>query len=182
MKASRDLLLFIAVWEVLVTVAYEDGTFKDTGKPRWSKGFGDNSAREGETITPLQACKDLVANVRAREKVVQKVLKQPVTQHQYDAIMSAYYQGGTRNLLPLAAAVNAGQADQIPDILPLLDTNREGEHKPGLKLRREAEARIARDGDYGPLSPLTMHKGNPRKTRRIEYVPTEEEQRVFDDA
>jgi GH24 family phage-related lysozyme (muramidase) len=59
--------------------------------------------------------------------------------------MSAFYQGGTRNLLPLVAAVNAGQADQIPDILPALDTNRKGEHKPGLRLRREAEAKIAKE-------------------------------------
>jgi hypothetical protein len=40
-----------------------------------------------------------------------------------------YYQGGTRNLEPLAELVNAGQAYKIPEKLPSLDTNKKGEHK-----------------------------------------------------
>lgn len=174
MKTSREGIQFIAGREALVLVAYEDGEHPD-GKPRYSIGFGDNSAKAGDKIAPEEAWKNLVANVRLREKVVNGTLTKPVTQHQFDAVMSAYYQGGTRNLLPLAAAVNAGQANQIPDILPALDTNRKGEHKPGLRLRREAEAKIARDGDYGALSPIPMWKGNPRKTARLEYYPTEDE-------
>jgi GH24 family phage-related lysozyme (muramidase) len=139
-KTSREGIQFIAGREALVLVAYEDGEFED-GSPRYSIGFGDNGARKGDKIDPKTAWKHLVANVRVRENIVNKYLKKPVTQHQYDAIMSAFYQGGTRNLLPLVAAVNAGQADQIPDILPALDTNRKGEHKPGLRLRREPKLR-----------------------------------------
>jgi GH24 family phage-related lysozyme (muramidase) len=178
-KTSREGIQFIAGREALVLVAYEDGEFED-GSPRYSIGFGDNGARKGDKIDPKTAWKHLAANVRVRENIVNKYLKKPVTQHEYDAIMSAFYQGGTRNLLPLVAAVNAGQADQIPDILPSLDTNRKGEHKPGLRLRREAEAKIAKDGDYGVLSPIPMWRGDPRKTERLEYTPTADELELLD--
>jgi len=169
-KTSRNGILFIAGREALVLVAYEDGENPD-GTPRYSDGFGNNDAKKGDRTTPKEAWKRLVENVRKREKIINAMLIEPVSQHQYDAIISAYYQGGTRNLLPLASAVNAGQADQIPDILPMLDTNRKGEHKPGLKIRREAEARIAKDGDYGQLVPIKMWKGDPRKSKPMEYHP-----------
>jgi GH24 family phage-related lysozyme (muramidase) len=113
-------------------------------------------------------------------ELINKVLKKPVTQHQYDSIMEATYQGGNRNLLPLAAAVNAGQADQIPDILPSLDTNKKGEHKEGLKMRRRLSAKIAKNGDYGQLFPIPMYKGNPRKTERFWYTPTADELELLD--
>jgi lysozyme len=179
LKTSRDGIAFIAGREALVLLAYEDGQNPD-GTPRYSIGFGDNRAKEGDKITPKQAWKDLVANIREREKIVNIRLTRPVTQGQYDAIMSAYYQGGTRNLAPLASAVNAGQADQIPDILPVLDTNRAGEHKAGLKIRREAEAKMARDGDYGQLYPIKMWKGDPRKSKPVEYYLNETDLRDMD--
>jgi GH24 family phage-related lysozyme (muramidase) len=179
MKTSRDGILFIAGREALVLVAYEDGENKD-GTPRYSIGFGDNSAKKGDRITTAAAWEKLVKAVREREKIVNRHLTESVTQGQFDAIMSAYYQGGTRNLLPLAAAVNAGQAAQIPDILPSLDTNLKGEHKPGLRKRREAEAKIARDNDYGTLTPIPMWRGDPRKTARYEYAPTAADRRIID--
>jgi len=179
MRTSRDGILSIAGREALVLVAYQDGKFDD-GTPRYSIGFGDNSAKAGDKITPAEAWKRLVHNIRERERIVNQHLKQPVTQHQYDAIMSAYYQGGTRNLLPLVALVNAGQADQIPEALPHLDTNLAGEHLKGLRMRREMEAKIAKDGDYGNLFPIPMWQGNPRKTPRQEYTPTADELELLD--
>jgi GH24 family phage-related lysozyme (muramidase) len=99
MRTSREGIQFIAGREALVLVAYEDGEHPD-GKPRYSIGFGDNSAKAGDKIAPDEAWKNLVANVRLREKVVNGTLTKPVTQHQFDAIMSAYYQG--RNQEPFA--------------------------------------------------------------------------------
>ena len=170
MRTSRNGILFIAGREALVLVAYKDGENPD-GTPRYSDGYGNNDAKKGDQTTPKEAWKRLVENVRKREKIVNAMLLKPVTQYQYDAIISAYYQGGTRNLLPLAAVVNAGQANQIPNVLPALDTNRKGEHKPGLKIRREAEARIAKDGDYGQLVPIKMWNSDPRMSTPMEYYP-----------
>jgi GH24 family phage-related lysozyme (muramidase) len=177
-KASRDCILWIAGREALVLVAYEDGD--DDGVPRYSIGFGDNSAKPGDKTTPKEAWKKLVANIRYREKVINKLLKRPVTQHQYDSIMEAYYQGGTRNLEPLAELVNAGEAYKIPEKLPSLDTNKKGEHKEGLKMRRQLSAKIAKNGDYGQLFPIPMYNGNPRKTERFEYTPTADELELLD--
>jgi len=174
MRTSRDGIFWIAGREALVLVAYHDGENPD-GSLRYSLGFGDNSAKAGDKIDPKTAWQRLVANIRQREKIVNKHLKKPVTQEQYDSIMEAYYQGGTRNLLPLAAAVNAGEAHKIPDILPLLDTNKSGEHKPGLKTRREASAKIAKDGDYGSLFPIKLYRGDPRKTKPVEYYASGED-------
>jgi lysozyme len=174
MKTSRDGIFKIAGFEALVLEAYHDGE-NDDGSPRYSLGFGSNDAKAGDKIGPKAAWQKLVKNIRDREKIVNKHLKKPVTQQQYDAIMSAYYQGGTRNLLPLAAAVNAGEADKIPEILPLLNRNKKGEAKAGLTIRREAEAKIAKDGDYGQLFPIGMWKGNPRTTKRFEYYASGED-------
>jgi lysozyme len=168
MKTSRDGIFFIAGREALVLVAYEAGEHED-GTPRYSIGFGHSGAKKGDKITPKEAWRLLLQDVRTRERIIKNILKKPVTQHQFDAIVSAYYQGGNRNLLPLASVVNAGQADQIPEVLPLLDTNLKGEHIPGLKKRREAEAKIAKDSDYGVLFPIKMWRGNPRKTASAEY-------------
>jgi hypothetical protein len=63
MKTSRDGILFIAGREALVLVAYEDGENKD-GTPRYSIGFGDNSAKKGDRITTAAAWEKLVKAVR----------------------------------------------------------------------------------------------------------------------
>jgi hypothetical protein len=55
-KTSREGIQFIAGREALVLVAYEDGENPD-GKPRYSIGFGDNSAKAGDKIAPDEAWK-----------------------------------------------------------------------------------------------------------------------------
>src|SRR5687768_592041 len=102
MKTSLLGVLFIARREGLVLVPYQDGTHV-------SIGFGRNNPQPVPTrISPTQAMVWLLEDIQAREGAVNNSLKKVVLQNHFDALLSAYYQGGNRNLEPLADAVNKG--------------------------------------------------------------------------
>lgn len=171
MKTSILGMLFIARREALVLVPYQDGTHV-------SVGFGRNNPQPvPERITAQQAVRWLMEDIRSREPIVNKTLKAEVTQNQFDALLSAYYQGGTRNLNPLAELINAGDSDGAAELFPSLDTNRAGESKPGLRKRRVLEQAIFRDADYGQLLPLPLWEGDPHSTKPVDYWLTWEDLR-----
>lgn len=163
LKTSILGVLFIARREALVLVPYQDGTHV-------SVGFGRNNPQPvPERITPRQAVEWLIEDIASREGVVNRSLKRPVTQNQFDALLSAYYQGGNRNLGPLAEAVNRDDIEGATELFPTLDTNRAGVSMPGLRKRRLLEQAIFRDADYGQLLPLPMWEGNPTQSKPVDY-------------
>ena len=164
MKTSLLGMLFIARREAMVLVPYMDGTHV-------SVGFGRNNPQPVPTkITPQQAVRWLIEDIRDREEVVNRSLSKEVTQNEFDALLSAYYQGGSRNLHPLAQAINDDDDRSTAiEMFPLLNTNRAGEPKPGLTKRRLMEQAIFRDADYGQLLPLPMWEGDPRTTQPVDY-------------
>src|SRR6476659_2848064 len=104
MSLSRNGLLQLAGFEALVLTAYKDGEHH-------SIGFGSNDPKlkPGDTITAKEAFTRLKADVAKREPIVNKALKVPVTQHQFDALFSLYYQGGSDGLKAVADLINAGE-------------------------------------------------------------------------
>src|SRR5688572_23650590 len=137
MKTSLLGALFIAKREALVLVPYQDGTHV-------SIGFGRNNPQPvPERITPKQAVRWLLEDIQEREGAVRRSLSKPVTQNQFDALVSAYYQGGNRNLHPLAQAINDNEHLKTAiEMFPLLNTNKAGEPKPGLTKRRLLEQAV----------------------------------------
>jgi GH24 family phage-related lysozyme (muramidase) len=169
MRTSLLGVLFIARREALVLVPYPDGTHV-------SVGFGRNNPQPvPRRITPKQAVKWLVEDIRDREAVVNNSLTEIVKQNEFDALLSAYYQGGTRNLGPLALAINKGDKKGAIELFPTLDKNRAGERKPGLHKRRLMEQAIFERGDYGQLLPLPLWEGDPKKTKPVDYWLTWED-------
>lgn len=163
MRTSLLGVLFIARREALVLVPYQDGTHV-------SVGFGRNNPQPIPTrITPQQAVRWLIEDIRDREGIVNRFLSKSVTQNEFDALLSAYYQGGTRNLQPLADLINTGDVEGAAELFPTLDKNRAGEPKEGLRKRRYMEQAIFQNANYGQLLPLPMWEGNPHETKPVDY-------------
>jgi hypothetical protein len=147
MRTTRNGVLFIARREALVLSAYQDG-------PHMSVGFGHNNPklRTGDTVTVKSAFRMLKADVADRETQLAKKFTYPLKSHQWDAMMSLYYQSGNRC---------------INDIAP--------DHIPGLAKRRLMERRVFESADYGELNPIPFWKGNPRETKQDWYEVKEDD-------
>lgn len=152
-------LCFIAKQEACVLVAYQDGK-------HFSIGFGDNDPglTMGSTTTLVEAWAKLKINVAARELIVNSMLTVPVQPNQFDALVSAFYQGGSKIRLPIAL-INAGLEEEA--MAMLLSFNRDSTHNEfrlGLAKRRLAEAVMFLRADYGDLSVVKLFSDDPRTT------------------
>jgi lysozyme len=172
---SRDGILFIANREALVLTAYQDG-------PHPSIGFGSNSPKlkVGDTITVPAAFRLLKADITAREPGLNRRLTAPLSQQQWDALMSLHYQSGNRYMPveprepgddrpDILRLINAGRFDKAAAAWPDCDQNLAGAPQPGLRRRRLLEQAVFLRGDYGMLDPLPYWPGDPRTTKRQSY-------------
>ena len=175
MEASDNVVRLIARREGGVLISYEDGPAwedgPERGLPRMSKGFGfqDRSVKAGDTITLKEAFVMLKEGVRLRAKHVSKLLKVPVTQAQFDALVSLYFQSGNRYLPKLVHLINEGNAAAAARIFPDCDRNLAGKRIPGLRKRRLIEQKLFLTGDYGELSPIPLWRGDPKTTKPEQY-------------
>ena len=173
MTTSRSGLIFIACREAIVEVAYPDG--------RWlTVGIGHNGPDVLPTAhwTPQQALAQLRADVHDRyERDVNRMVKVPLSQHKFDALVSFHFNRGNRDFAyPVVStetvidAVNSGDQGEVARLFPLCNTNLAGEHKDGLTIRRRAELAMYADGVYGPLGLIPWYKADPHTSHRFEYV------------
>jgi GH24 family phage-related lysozyme (muramidase) len=99
------------------------------------------------------------------EQYVASLLRMPIKQHQFDAMVSLHYQSGTRFVPAVAALVKANQFDVAAKTFPLFDFG-----IPGIHKRRLLEQNMFQFGDYGDLSTIPMWRGDPRKTPQETYT------------
>jgi GH24 family phage-related lysozyme (muramidase) len=163
MATSRNGLLFVGNREALVLTAYQDGK-------HCSVGFGSNSPalRLGDTISVRDAFALLKRDIAEREKILNRAIKVSVSQQQWDALISFYYQNGQkpdgqgrRGFDHMAGLINAGKFDEAAAYFPECDRNSAGEQKAGLRKRRLLEQAVFLRGDYGDLDPLPYWPGAP---------------------
>lgn len=168
MKADVLCERYIACREGFVLKAYKDGKpwedGPEKGLPRMSIGLGhqDRSVKPGDTIT-VPACFALLkADIPPRARVVSNWLKVPLLQHQFNALVSMYYQSGKKFLKDqgLMTLINAGHLDEALALFPEFDTRPDEDgnevHDPNLKKRRLLEQKLFLTGDYGKLSPIPI--------------------------
>jgi lysozyme len=170
MQTSRNGLLFIAQREALVLVAYPDGR-------NHAIGFGHNSSSvlSGDVVTVSEAFDLLKEDAASREPQINKWLKVPVTQPQFDALLSLYYEYGLRkggdDVRSAINFINSGDPTAAEATMKACDTDSmTGKVIPGLLVRRQAEIQLFRDGDYGPTGTVQLWRGNPRTTKSENYV------------
>lgn len=104
-------------------------------------GYGHTGGvKMGDVITQDQADAMLANDVQVRVNAVNAIVTKPVTQGQFDALVSFAYNCGVANLLhsTLMKMINRGEADSAgPQFL--LWSRAGGKVLPGLVRRRQSE-------------------------------------------
>jgi lysozyme len=124
-------------------------------------GYGHTSAAgapavtDGMTITQKQADEMLRRDLVKYETAVFNMVKQPLTQHQFDVLVDFAYNAGVGNLQSstLLKKVNAAQFDAVPAEL-MKWTKGGGKVLPGLVKRRQAESAWWMAHEISPITPL----------------------------
>ena len=127
----------------------------------WTLGYGHTTSagppvvQPGMTITSREAEGILKADLVKYEAGVLKLVKTPLTQGQFDALVSFAFNCGVGALAKstLLKRVNAGRFDAVPAEL-MKWTKAKGRELPGLVRRRRAEAALWRAVDEAaPIDP-----------------------------
>jgi GH24 family phage-related lysozyme (muramidase) len=162
-------IAFIANREALVTTAYPDG-FYDDGTQKWSIGYGSQTptVHEGDTITVDEAIQRLKVDVEEREKDVARLVPATLPPHQFDALVSLYYQTGYKRMKAVAKllsendVIEAGRLMLSDDYITIKDNKtKKWRRSKGLFARRAREAALIASGEYGDLSTVPYWDGPP---------------------
>lgn len=120
----------------------------------WTVGYG-TLIGDGKTLPyyanreyTLQECKSMLADeLRSKERGVLRLVRYPLMQHEFDALVSFAYNLGLGCLQRSTLRQKLNRGDKLGAIKSLLQYNKakvKGVYKvlPGLKRRREAEAML----------------------------------------
>lgn len=156
MYLSPTGLAFIKRHEGLVLWIYDD--FRE-GAGEWKGGkvhgtltigYGHTAAarakfdfKQGRRIDDLQAEDLLVEDLKEVEEQVNKALKVPVTQGQYDALVSITFNCGSNGLNPVVRHYNSGRPNEAIRTTRAICTTSKGRKLRGLVTRRAEEAQMA---------------------------------------
>lgn len=150
MKISGDGFDFIKKFEAFVGFLYDDVAPKKVWKGgplegTLTIGYGHTKAAAGATgmavgasLTEPQAAALLRADLAPVEDNVNAVVTAPLTQHQFDALVSFKFNTGRLKGTGLLNRVNAGQFAAVPDEFMKWITSK-GKVLAGLKNRRQGE-------------------------------------------
>lgn len=148
MKISKDGLNLIKEFEGMKLTAYK------CPAGIWTIGIGHTSAagppevKPGMTITAQDALAILNNDLNQYEDAVNRLVKVPLTQNQFDALVSFVYNVGVGAFQKstLLKKLNAGQYSAVPNEL-MKWTKGGGKELPGLVRRRRAECALWRGVD-----------------------------------
>lgn len=139
MKTSDNGRAFIEAFEGLFLHDYDDGTGVIT------IGYGHTNLAgvppkvfKGQRITQIEADQILAADLAAVEKDVSRFIKVPMTQPQFDALVSFHFNTGALGKSSIDDKFNAGDANGAMNSLLQYD-HAGGKQMAGLTRRRQAE-------------------------------------------
>ena len=135
MKTSQQGIALIEQFEGLRLAAYQDGA------GIWSIGVGHTDrVKEGDTCTSAQADEWLQQDIEQAERAVNTLVKIPLNQNQFDALVSFTYNLGWASLeeSTLLRLLNAGATQLAAAEFPKWD-DVAGKVSEGLLKRRMAE-------------------------------------------
>jgi lysozyme len=119
---------------------------------KWTIGYGHTSAageptvRQGMKITRQEAETILQRDLAMFEARVNRLVKVPLTQSQFDALVSFDFNTGKLHSSTLLKRLNAGKHAEVPRQL-MRWTQGDGKELPGLVRRRRDEAELWRSLD-----------------------------------
>jgi lysozyme len=172
-KISTQGLDFIKGFESFVPYVYDDKRSPVKGKyPEWDGGavkgtltigYGHtNSAKhplkitQGLRITKEQALHILDVDLDECEEAVNAQVKVPMTQGQFDALVSFAFNCGAGNLKNLTNRMNRGDFESARAAFDFY-TKSKGEFMRGLQRRRDGEQALWDDMDVEPPTEIVEH-------------------------
>lgn len=156
-KTSENLLPFLGTWEngvmngknfarQKVTNGFILEVYKDSrGLPTVGCGHlvvAADKLKLGKKITEDRAKELLKNDLAEAENAVNRNVKVPMHQHEYDALVSLTFNTGAHGASKLFAAVNTGKYDSIPAVIEKYRTG------GGNEGRRASEAKLFKFGVY----------------------------------
>lgn len=150
MRVSNDGLNLIKEFEGCRLDAYQDGGGV------WSIGWGHtHGVCDGMTISQQEADDYLATDLKAYEGYVEQYITAPISQHQFDALVSFTYNLGPGTLYHSDVLQYFNEADYsgAADAMLAYDHDN-GQVVPGLLRRRKAERALFLTSDFarGPLA------------------------------
>jgi lysozyme len=146
MKTSAAGIDFIKSWEGLKTKAYQDSAGV------WTIGYGHTrGVRPQMVITPIQAVEYLLMDIELIENSINHLVKVPLLQHQFDALVSFHFNTGKLGASTLLKKLNARRyGEAAKEFLKWKYVTLRGRKIPsaGLIRRRNAEKRMFEEGVY----------------------------------
>lgn len=155
--ASANLLPFLGTWEngvmdgknfahQVVTKGFILKVYKDSrGLPTVGAGHlvvAGDKLKVADKITEKRAKQLLTGDLATAESAVNKSVKVPMHQYEYDALVSLTFNTGAHGASKLFGAVNTGKYETIPAIIQKYRTG------GGNEGRRESEAELFKSGVY----------------------------------
>jgi lysozyme len=118
----------------------------------WTIGFGHtDGVRPGQVITQEQADTLLAEDLRKHERNVRGLVKVPLEQHQFDALVAFDFNVGALNVSTLLKLLNAGSYAGAANEFPRWNkATRNGKlvEVPGLTRRRRSEQHLFNTGQF----------------------------------
>jgi len=142
-KTSDNGRHFIEQWEGLFLHTYNDGVGVPTIGYGHTTAAGPPAVHYGMTITKDQADQILAADLHSVEVDVQRLVKVPINQNQFDALVSFTFNLGAGALAKsnVLRAVNSGHFSEVPgDMMAWVHGG--GHVMLGLVRRRKAEGEL----------------------------------------
>jgi lysozyme len=155
--ASANLLAFLGTWEngvmdgknfahQVVTKGFILKVYKDSrGLPTVGAGHlvvAGDKLKVGDKIKEERAKQLLKSDLATAESAVNKNVKVPMYQYEYDALVSLTFNTGAHGASKLFDAVNTGKYESIPGTIQKYRTG------GGNEGRRESESELFKSGVY----------------------------------
>lgn len=138
MKTSANGRAFIEAFEGKFLHTYDDGTGVLTIGYGHTTAAGPPKVFRGQTITEADCDAILASDLSAVEKNVERCIKVPMSQAQFDALVSFDFNTGSLQKSSIDDKINAGQSAAAMATLLQYD-HAGGKQMAGLTRRRQAE-------------------------------------------
>lgn len=138
MRTSENGRRFIEAFEGRFLKTYDDGTGVLTIGYGHTTAAGPPPVKRGMVITEDECDKILSDDLRAVEREVEKFIRVPMTQPQFDALVSFHFNTGALARGTIDDKINAGHSALAMATLLLYD-HADGRVMAGLTRRRKAE-------------------------------------------
>lgn len=164
---------FIIREEAVILTAYNDGY--GTWDKHGTIGAGHTTAAGGPVVlqgmrwTLEQSLVEFGHDIMRVEADVTRVIKTPLTQAQFDALVSFHYNTGglTAPACKLRDEINAGMLSGAG----FMGWTRAGSDLNALRGRREREQSLFVAGNYGDVSGIPVYDTYPGRARKVAMPP-----------